>query len=84
MKGAFLRPFVQEGRQMAHPTLTRGFLQAAAAAAMHCQSERCTHPPPSVPPFLLVQNLSSKWITPRDSMRPKTDDTKRHHRLLKG
>ena len=76
MKGAFLHLFVQEGRQMAHPALTKAFLQAAAMAAMHCQPELCTHPPPPVPPILLVQNLPSKRIAPTDNMRPKTDDTK--------
>ena len=39
----FLRPFVQESRQMAYPALTKAFLQAAATATMHCQAERCTH-----------------------------------------
>ena len=29
-----------------------------------------THPPPPIPPFLLVQNLSSKQIAPTDNMRP--------------
>ena len=50
-------------------------------AAMHCQPEGCTHPPPPVPPFLLVRNLSSKRIVPTDNMQPKTDNAKRHHRV---
>ena len=83
-KERFLHPFVQESRQMAHPALTKAFLQAAATAAMHCQPERCTHPPPPVPPFLLAQNLSSKRIAPTDNMRPKSDDAIWRHRLLKG
>ena len=33
--------------------LSKGFLQAAATATMHCQPEWCTHPPPPVPSFLL-------------------------------
>ena len=41
-------------------------------------------PPPSIPALLLVQNLSSKWITPTGNMWPKPDDVKRHHRWLKG
>ena len=77
-------PFVQESRQMAHPALTKAFLQAAATAAMHCQPERCTHPPPPVPLFLLAQSLSSKRIAPTDNMRPKSDDAKWRHRLVKG
>ena len=69
---------------MAHPSLTRAFTQAAATGAMHHQPEQCTHSPPPVPPFLLAQNLSSKQIAPTDNMRPKTDDAKRRHKLLKG
>ena len=45
-------------------------LQAAATAAMHSQPERCTHPPPPVPAFLLAQNLSSKQIVPTDKTWP--------------
>ena len=67
---------MQESRTMAHLALTRAILQpaataaTAATAAMHCD----THPPPLVPPFLLAQNLSSKWIAPTDNMRPNFDD----------
>ena len=43
-----------------------------------------THPPPPIPPFLLVQNLSSKRIAPTDNMRPKSDDAIWRHRWLKG
>ena len=50
----------------------KGFLQAATTAAMHCQPEKCTHPPPPVPPFLLAQNLSSKRIAPTDNMQSKS------------
>ena len=65
-KECFLRLFVQESKQMAHPALTKDFLQAAATAAMHCQPEQWTHPPLPVPSFLLAQNLSSKRIAPTD------------------
>ena len=41
---------------------------------MHCQPKRCTHPCPPVPPFLLVQNLYSKWIAPTYNIRPNFDD----------
>ena len=68
---------------MAHPALTRAFLQAAAVSTMHCQPEGFTHPPLS-PLILLARNISSKQIVPIDNMQPKTDDAKRHHRLLKG
>ena len=75
---------MQESRQMAHPSLTKAFLQPATTATMCCQAEWCTHPLPPVTPFLLAQNLSSKWIVPTDNMWPKSDNAKRHHRLLKG
>ena len=65
------------------PALTKAFLQVAATAAMHCQAEWWTHPPPPVPTFLLAENLPSKRIAPTDSMQPKTANTKKHHRLLK-
>ena len=32
------------------------------------------HPPPPTAHFLLVENLSSKWIAPTDNMRPKLHD----------
>ena len=83
VKERFLHPFVHESRQMAHPSQTKAFLQAAATAIMRCQAERWTHPPPPVPSFLLAQNLSSKRIASTYNMRPKSD-AKKHHRLLKG
>ena len=66
------------------PGIDQGFSTGSCDACMHCHPERCTHTPPPVPPFLLVQNQSSKRITPTDNMRPNTDDAKRRHRLLKG
>ena len=66
---------------MSHPALTRAFLQLTATAAMHCHSESCTHPPP---PFLLVQNPSSKRIAPTDNMQPKSDDAEKRHQWLNG
>ena len=77
----FLGPFVQKSRTVAHLALTRAFLQPAATATIHCQPEGCTQPPPPIPPFLLVQNVSSKWIAPTDNMQPKSDVTKKRHRL---
>ena len=62
--------FMQESKQMAHQALTRAFLQPAATATMHCDPEGCTHPLSHAPPFLLEQNLSSKWIAPTDNMWP--------------
>ena len=51
---------------MAHPVLTKGFLQLSPEAAMLFVSLKCTHPPSPVPPFLLVQNLSPKDIAKSD------------------
>ena len=41
-------------------------------------------PPPPIPPFLLAQNLSSKWIGPTDNMQPKLHDDYTRHLWLKG
>ena len=60
--------------KMAHPALTRAFLQPVATVTMHCHPEGDIHPPPLFPPFLLAQNLSSKWIAPNDNMWPNFND----------
>jgi len=57
----FLSPFVQRRREMAHPVLTKGFLQLSPEAAMLPGPSVETCPPPPVPPFLLVQNLSGSF-----------------------
>ena len=62
----FLRPFMHRRREMAHPVLTKGFLQLSPEAAMLPGPRVETHPPPPVPPFLLVQNLSPKVIAGSD------------------
>ena len=60
--------------------LTKAFLQPAKAAAM-CTAPRAEIcPPPPITPFLLAQNLSSKWIAPTDNMQPKSDDATWHDR----
>ena len=69
---------------MAKPVPTKALLQPAKAAAMCTASRAETHPPPPIPPFLLVQNLSSKWIAPTDNMRPKLHDKDTRHQWLKG
>ena len=68
-------------REMAKPVPTKDFLQPGKTAAMPCHP---THPPPPVPPFLLAQNLSSKWILPTDNLRSKLHDEYTCHQLLKG
>ena len=69
---------------MAKPVPTKAFLQLAKAAAM-CTAlrDQPTHLPP-IPPFLLVQNLSSKQIAPTDKVRPKLHDEYTRHQWLKG
>jgi len=52
----------------------QGFSTASKAAAMFTAPHAETHLPLPIPPFLLAQNLSSKWIAPTDNMRPKSDD----------
>ena len=54
----FLSPLVQRKREMAHPVLTKGFLQLSQEAAMLF----APHPPPPVSLFVLVQNLSPEDI----------------------
>ena len=60
------------------------FLQPAATATMHCHPEGCTHPPLSIPPFLLVQNLSSKLIALTDNMQPKVRQHQEASSVVKG
>ena len=58
--------FVHRRREMAHPGLTKGFLQLSPEAAMLPGPRVETRPPPPVPPFLLAQNLSLKDIAGSD------------------
>jgi len=51
---------------MAHPVLTKGFLQLSPEAATLPGLSVETRPPLPVPPFLLVQNLSPKDIVGSD------------------
>jgi len=51
---------------MAHPVLTKGFLQLSPEAATLFGPRVETRPPPPVPPFLLVQILSPKDIAGSD------------------
>ena len=69
---------------MAKPVPTKAFLQPAKTAAMCTACHDYAHPPPSVPHFLLAQNLSSKRIAPTDNMRSKLHDEYTCHQLLKG
>ena len=58
----FLSWFMHRRREMAHPVLTKGFLQLRPEAAMLPGPRVETRPPPPVPPFLLAQNLSPKDV----------------------
>jgi len=51
---------------MAHPVLTKRFLQLSPEAAMLLGLSVETYPPPPVQPFLLAQNLSPKDIAGSD------------------
>ena len=62
----FLSPFMQKRIGTDHPVPTTGFLQLSPEAAMLPGPRVETHPPPPVPPFLLVQNLSPKDIAGSD------------------
>ena len=75
----YLCQFVSKRREMAKPVLTKAFLQPANAAAMCTALCAETHPPPPIPPFLLAQNLPSKWIVPTDNVRPNLHDEYTHH-----
>ena len=59
---------------MVQPIPKKAVLHLAKAAAMctTCHDYACPLPP--IPPFLLVQNLPSKWIVPTNNMRPKSED----------
>ena len=66
--------FMQNRRKMAHPVPSKAFLQTSPEAAMLFAPFGCTHPPPPVSPFLLVQNLSPKDITGSDITSTKSAD----------
>ena len=68
---------------MPKPEPTKAFLQPTKAAAMCTAPCAETRPPPPIPPFLLVQNLSSKRIAPTDNMRAKLHDEYTCYQWLK-
>ena len=68
---------------MTQPVPTKTFLQPAKAAAMCTAPHAENLPPPPIPPFLLVQNLSSKQIVPTDYMWPRLHDEYARHQWLK-
>ena len=66
---------------MAKPVLTKAFLQPAKTAAMCMVGDDYARPLLPIPPFLLVQNLSSKWIAPTDNMWSKLHHEYTRHQL---
>ena len=53
------------------PPSAKSLLRASPDAAMLFAPFGCTHPPPPVLPFLLMQNLSPKDIAGNDIMKLK-------------
>ena len=53
----------------------------AKTAAMCTACPDYAHPPYPIPPFLVTQNLSSKWIVPTDNMRPELHDEYTCHQV---
>ena len=62
----FSKPVRAKEERMAHPVLTKGFLQLSPEAALLPGPRVEICPPPPVPPFLLAQNLSPKDIAGSD------------------
>jgi len=56
-------------REMVHPVPTKVFLKLSPDMAVLFVPFGCTHTPPPVPPFLLMQNLSPKDIAGSDITR---------------
>ena len=67
----FLSPFMPKTVEMAFPVPTKTFLPRSPDTAMLFAPSGCTHPPPPVPPFLLLQSLSPKDIAGCDIMKLK-------------
>ena len=61
---------------MALPMAIKAFLQMSPDTALLFTLFGCTHPPPPVQPFLLMQNLSPKDIAGSDIMKL---NVLRHH-----
>jgi len=57
--------------EMALPVPTKSFVQPSPDAALLFAPFGCTYPLPTVPPFLLKQNLSPKDIAGSDIMKLK-------------
>jgi len=62
---------MQKRIEMALPVPTKLLLKTSPDAAILFAPLGCTHPPPTVLPFLLTQNLSPKDIAGSDIMKLK-------------
>ena len=58
---------------MAQSVPTKVFSKLSPETAMLFAAFRCTHPPPTVPPFLFMQNLSPKNVAPSNIVMSSTD-----------
>ena len=64
VKGAFSTPVCAKKQTNGPPGTDQGF-STGSCNRRHAPSARVVHPPIfPVPPFLLAQNLSSRWIAP--------------------
>ena len=63
-------------KQKSGPSSADQAISIASYNRRHAWSAIAVDP---VPPFLLVQNLSSKQIAPTDNMRPNFDDDYSRH-----
>jgi len=66
---------MHESREMAYTAPIRDFSLASSDTVMLFAPFECTHPPPPVPPFLLMQNLSPKDIAGYDIMKLKVSSS---------
>ena len=77
-------PICVKKERNAQASADQGF-STASQGSCHVHGTRAeTRPPPPIPPFLLVQNLSSKRIAPTDNMQPKFHDEYTRQQWLKG
>lgn len=62
MSGAFVALFLATRKTNGSPSADQGLLQPGTTAAMLCYLKGDSHAPLPIPIFLLVENLSSKWL----------------------
>ena len=84
MGGVVSRPICINKLRNDSASANQGHSTFAKAATMCTACLEYAYQHSHIPPFLLMQNLSSKRIAPTDNMRPESDDTKRHHWWFKG